>query len=320
MRTVVETEYSVDDVFQSLVTTKEMFQQKVALNTNARALKMNAERKTLSLFMIKELNACTSAQYRPLLIPWYVTFAVPQPITLATNLQESLQIRPLTDRDMLYIQDYVRVTGLNDKGESKRWFYTYNHNIDHPYFSSRPGFVRAKMKYQGMVGVVGDGGKTRLTWLANLDLGGMIPASFTTGLLMTLMTMPIEIVKDTKEYIMKQEGGVADVAKSSFAQEGMDHELADFSNKEAAIEELQRKLTRSERKRDELTASLVEKETELKRVIEEKDYELKHAVKVKDDELKRAIKEKDDELQEMNDQITKLRRRLPRGVQALEEV
>ena len=205
-----------------------------------------------------------------------------------------------------------------DDGDGRgRWFFSYNHDIDHPYFAPRPGFVRASLKCQGMVGVVGDSGTTRLTWLANFDFGGLIPSSFTTGLLMGLMTYPVIVVRATKENLKAQEGGVADIAKPSLAQEDHGNEPGAVSRE--AFEEVRKELERSRIRagvlrdelkaaQDNLTASLEEKEAEFKRAIEVKEREHKRAIEEKDRELKRAIEEKN----EKDEQITELRRRLPR--------
>ena len=102
----------------------------------------------------------------------------------------------MTDRDIFIVQDYVRVKSQNDGGMSdETWFYTYNNDVDHPYFAPQSGFVRAKMKYQGMVGVLGDGGKTRLTWLVNMDFGGTVPTSFMNAMIVNLMAFPISVME-----------------------------------------------------------------------------------------------------------------------------
>ena len=141
--------------------------------------------------------------------------------------------RPLTNRDTFYVQDYLRVAGSDSK-----YFYTYNHSLDHPSFASRSGFVRAKVQYQGMVGVVGDGGKTRLTWMVNLDSGGLVPTSFMTGLQVSIMTFPIQVLEDTKEYVKKQEGEVTDFTKASPAKGGFDHEFGEGEEEEAGREQV----------------------------------------------------------------------------------
>ena len=66
---------------------------------------------------------------------------------------------PFTPRYLFLLQDYVRIDA--DDGP---WFYTLNHDLPHPFFQSRPGFVKASIKRTGMVGQSGDfGGKqTRL--------------------------------------------------------------------------------------------------------------------------------------------------------------
>ena len=40
-----------------------------------------------------------------------------------------------------------------------------------------------------MVGVLGGGGKTRLTWLVNMDFGGLIPSSFSNALIVSLVSL-----------------------------------------------------------------------------------------------------------------------------------
>ena len=240
-------------------------------------------------------------------------------------------IRPLTDRDILYVQEFVRVTGSEDRNASNRWWYTYNQSVEHPYFASRPGFVRVKMKYQGMVGVVGDGGKTRLTWMVNYDLGGILPSSFATALLVSLMALPIHVLEDTKDRVKKREDEVTDIVKSSLAQEDHSHGTAVVSRK--VFEELQEKLKSSERRnevlrdenkllRDELTDSLGEKEREIELALEEKDKDHERTIAEKDEQLKKKVVElaakdeelrsKDVELQRAVSEIMELRRRLPR--------
>ena len=59
--------------------------------------------------------------------------------------------------------------------------YTYNHDLPHPAFLERKGFVRASIQYQGMVGKPIDKG-TRLTWLVNMNMGSVVPSAFTGAL------------------------------------------------------------------------------------------------------------------------------------------
>ena len=205
---------------------------------------------------------------------------------------------------MLYVQDYVRVTSDNGNA-GDTWFYTYNHSIDHPYFESRPGFVRAKTTYQGMVGVLGDGDQTRLTWLAHLDFGGIVPSAFTTRLLLNWMALPLQVMESAKEYHKKEEKQTTDVARFPHSQMVLGYEPAQVSH-EKALKELQEKLKRSEERnqvlREELATSLGDKEVELKRVVTEKNEELRR----KDEEHRVVLAEKDKEIME-------LRRRLPRA-------
>ena len=115
-----------------------------------------------------------------------------------------LPIRPLTVRDYIIVQDFVRVLGGaegNDFGHN--WFFTYNHDFEHPYFAPRPGFVRSSVKYQGMVGVLGDNGKMRLTWLVNFDFGGLLPSSFMVGVLVSVMAYPVSVRDGVKENMQR---------------------------------------------------------------------------------------------------------------------
>tara|TARA_A100001015_G_scaffold219200_1_gene246502 strand:+ start:991 stop:1566 length:576 start_codon:yes stop_codon:yes gene_type:complete len=180
---------------------------------------------------------------------------------------------------MIYVQNYVRVIGTDSK-----YFYTYNHSLDHPYFASRPGFVRAKMKYQGMVGVVGDGGKTRLTWLVNMDFGGLVPTSFMAGLLVSIMSFPIQVLEDTKEYVKKKEGEVTDITKSSPAKEEFIHKFGEGEEEEG------------EGKREsaaelKLKAELVEMKAEMAKKDE--------ALRRKDEDHRIALTQKDKEIMEL---------------------
>ena len=239
--------------------------------------------------------------------------------------------RPLANRDMVFVQDYLRVAGSYSK-----YFYTYNHSIDHPFFASRLGFVRANVQYQGMVGAVGDGGKTRVTWLVNMDFGGLVPSSFVAGLLVSIMSFPVQVLEDTKEYLKKQEGKGTDITKSSPAKGGIDHELdqseeeegaskgAAFEGKRESAAELKLKAELAKMK-----AAMVRKDERLKKQGEEfrkqqeefgrKDEELRR----KDDELRSKDEElrmKDEKhlivLADKDKEIMELRRRLPRVAEA----
>ena len=148
----------------------------------------------------------------------------------------TLHTRPLTDRDVFVVQHYVRVTSDNDGGTSDRtWFYTYNHDVDHHYFAPRSGFVRAKMKYQGMVGVLGDRGKARLTWLVNLDFGGAVPTSFMNAMIVNLMIYPVSFVEETPEFLQEKKGNVAALT-SSAALEDLTSAAAKSKRDHVAVE------------------------------------------------------------------------------------
>ena len=234
--------------------------------------------------------------------------------------------RPLSDRDVLFVQDFVRVIS-NDGGDaSDRWFYTYSHSVEHPYFASRPGFVRANVKYQGLVGVLGDGGKTRLTWMVNFDFGGLVPSSFASSFLLFAMNYAYEVEEETKMYLEQQQGKVTGIAKPSPAQDRLSYEPVGVSSRDEALEELREKLKRSEKQvnalRDELVASLREKDRELDRALDEKHKELERALEKKDKELNQALAEKnevlrmkDELLAEKDKQMMELRRRVPRVVE-----
>ena len=245
--------------------------------------------------------------------------------------------RPLTNRYMFVVQDYVRVPSGNSGGTSDLGpcFYTYNHDIDHPYFAHRPGFLRFKVKNQGLVATLGDEGKTRLTWLANMDPGGMIPSAFVNGLLVGLMSTPFVVVEQTEEYLGVRNGcDVADLTKPSPTQveeeeEGQGNRAvlesaaelklkaelaemkAEMARKDEESREREAELKRAialkdDEMRHDLTASLAEKERELA----EKDIGLKRAVeesRMKDN----LLKEKDKLLAEKDKQMMELRRRLP---------
>ena len=229
---------------------------------------------------------------------------------------------------MFIVQDYVRVPGGNGGGTSDQGhYYSYNHDIDHPYFAHRPGFVRMKVKNQGLVATLGGEGKTRLTWLVNMDFGGMVPSAFVKGLLVGVMATPFVIVEQTKEHLGVRKGGdVADLAKSSSTQEDRDHVSQEAFEK--MRDELKRAQMRAVVLRDELTlaqstiaASLGEKEVELNgAVLDTKrdnvaDEKLKAEVAEMKAEMARKdedLRSKDEELKVMKAEVQELRRRLPR--------
>ena len=73
MRTVVETECSVDDIFDMLKA--ESVEASTKKYTDGRAFSEKlkaADKVVVVLFQIQELNATTSVRYRELSLPWYV--------------------------------------------------------------------------------------------------------------------------------------------------------------------------------------------------------------------------------------------------------
>ena len=102
---------------------------------------------------------------------------------------------PFHSRFLFIVQDYCR---LKEGG-----FVCYNTDVEHPYFSQREsfGFERGKMRFQGMVGVstqAGELGTSRLTWLVNVDFGGLVPASAVRSGLITGMYYPKQVGKDLR--------------------------------------------------------------------------------------------------------------------------
>ena len=236
---------------------------------------------------------------------------------------------------MFIVQDYVRVPGGNGGITSDRGhFYTYNHDIDHPHFAHRSGFVRMKVKNQGLVGTLGDEGKTRLTWLVNVDFGGMVPSAFVNGLVVGLMSTPLMIVDQTEEYLGERKGGnVTDLTESFPTQEeeeeGKGNGAAHESKREIAAElelkaelaEMKAEVARKDEELRKKDVALTGKVEELKRKDEElrkKDGALAGKVeelKRKDEELRKKGGElagKVEELKIKEAKIQELRRRLPR--------
>ena len=339
---------SVDDVFDYLVcdigSTK--FKEVMKRYGKSEKLKQIAAGSQAYPFVVKERNAATTLLYRQLPLPWYVTI---QCFGDETRVLRSLYTnpprphRPLTDRDVFIVQDYVRVKSQNDGGMSdETWFYTYNNDVDHPYFAPRSGFVRAKMKYYGLVGVLGDGGKTRLTWLVNLDFGGTVPSSFMNAMIVNLMVYPITIVENTTVHLQKKHGNVA-AATSSAALEDLTSAAAKSKGADVDVE---LELPYLKAKLSEMKADMARKDVELSKKDEEltkKDEELKgkdEELRGKDEELRgkgeelrgkdEALRRKDEEhgnvladkekahrsvLAEKDKEIMELRRRLPRVVE-----
>ena len=229
---------------------------------------------------------------------------------------------------MFVVQDYLRVAGNKDGDPGGKWFVAYNHDIEHPHFAPRDGFVRAHVKYQGMIAIPGEAGETRLYWLVNMDFGGLIPSSFAEGLLVSVMSYPLSVAEDAEAYgrkkvVMKDRGGLNNISRSSAIEE-LDNESGKVSRQEfnGMREDLELKATLAKMK-----AELVDKDEELRSQNEElrrKDEELRR----KDEELRRRnqehqneladkeeeLRRKDDELKSKGKQIMELRKRLPRVV------
>ena len=212
---------------------------------------------------------------------------------------------------MFVVKDYVRVPGGKGGGTSDRGhhFYTYNHDIDHPHFAHRPGFVRGNLRYQGMVGTLGDDGKTRLTWLVNMDPGGMVPSAFVNGLLVGVMATPFIIVETTEEYLGVRKGGDLDDLAKSFPtqeeeEEGKGNGAALERKRENAVE-LKLKLELAEMK-----AEMARKDEESRR----KDEEHKQEIAKKDEDMRRKDGEHQIALADKEKEIMELRKRLPRAV------
>ena len=185
---------------------------------------------------------------------------------VATRICEShhqhvslLSLRPLTDRDYIIVQDYVRVLGRTDgNDDGHNWFFTYNHDFEHPYFAPRPDFVRSSVRYQGMVGVLGDSGKTRLTWLVNYDFGGLIPSSFSSQMLLSLMSFPVATIEAVKKG--KQQSSVLENDDDARGESGGDGAKAEasVSNTSALLETIAE--LKAQRKKDALMVAGLKEE------------------------------------------------------------
>ncbi len=204
------------------------------------------------------------------------------------------------------MQDYVRVVGSDNGDGSDRWFFTYNHDAEHPHFATRPGFVRIKMKFQGMVGIMGNGGKTRLTWFVNMDFGGLVPSSFTQGFLLATLSMPISVVQETKNYLLEEDAdnshggkGTNSATTTLSASELVELELPDLK---AELAEMKAEMGRKNKE-------LRKKDDELRR----KDDEHQNELAGKDEELRRKDEGHRVVLAEKDKEIMELRRRLPRA-------
>ena len=207
LRSVIETSASVDDVFDFLIGEfRGVFDSDEGPESDVLSASHSHMRSKVKSTMDQQLlryvyhrleqDALATIQYRTLPVPW-----------------------PLTSRDFFVVQDYIRVTGSNHEGTQTNWFFTYNHDLQHPYFAPRRGFVRAHVKYQGMVGVSAQRCRTRLTWLVNMDFGGFIPSSFMGALAVAVMGYPFHVVAESEKLVQglslsKRNRGIKSISKA----------------------------------------------------------------------------------------------------------
>ena len=135
---------------------------------------------------------------------------------------------PLSQRYCFIVQDYQMV-----RDDESSWFYTYNHDIDHPYFNRRDGFVRLSVKFQGLVGVPtsetctkpvsiqGHTNTTRLTWLVNMDYGGLVPIRFFQHVLQEIMFLPSAKVIEM-EHCLNLKSSESGVKRGDFSSNSSD--------------------------------------------------------------------------------------------------
>ena len=132
----------------------------------------------------------------------------------------------------------------------------------------------------------------------------MVPHSFTSALVVSLMNFPIQIVEDTKKYLHETQGGeMTDIEKSTSSQGDHRHALAGASHEEA-LKELQEKLKRSEKRNEVLREELKRKEKKLRGELKRKE--------TKSSLLRQRIKSLVEEEAEV--ELPVLRRRLKRAL------
>lgn len=85
-----------------------------------------------------------------------------------------------------------------------------------------------------MVGILGEGGKTRLTWLLNMDFGGLIPSAFIQRVFEGMMAYPISTLEETKTYhnIVNQSQHSETRAKDAEAQTDLEDILSEHLGEE----------------------------------------------------------------------------------------
>ena len=163
MRSVVECDFSTDEVFEHLISgvagSGINAIQRLARKTGSESQRKGGSGRVLYPYSNVDKDVATCLRYAEVPFPW-----------------------PFEPRDSYVVQDYVR---FRSRGDSSS-FVTYNHDVEHTYFKKRRGFVRAQVKYQGVVGESVHG-KTRLTWLLNIDFRGLVPTAAVQGFLSTTM-------------------------------------------------------------------------------------------------------------------------------------
>ena len=91
-----------------------------------------------------------------------LTFRTSNPLHLRISQPcETKQVNfpwPLSPRDSFVVQDFLL---RGQDGMDGQFIVTYNHDIDHDYFAPRSGFVRMKVKHQGLVTSTGKKKSTR---------------------------------------------------------------------------------------------------------------------------------------------------------------
>ena len=108
---------------------------------------------------------------------------------LLTSLHRCLFTTPqLGSRDTVCTT--VFLWAGNEQDIQERTFVVYGCSLDK--FPRRQGYVRFQIKYQGFVVVRAPMPKpsARLTWLANMELGGFIPSAFAKYAMLRVMARP----------------------------------------------------------------------------------------------------------------------------------
>ena len=226
LRSTIETTYSCKEVFDFLLTSMRW----KTLSRHSKNLDSVAS-KAISgdshvLFRRQHQDGIVGIFYKEIPFPW-----------------------PFTSRYVFIVQDYCQ----RQAESGSMFFFCYNHDVEHPHFSERQGFQRARMKFQGMVGVPCDTRKaTKLTWLVNIDFCGLVPTMAMHSGLKTWMFYPRKV-----ELEMEEERGASQV------QERLKAVLAQLKSKEAEIEEKDKQLAKMCKELEKKGKELEMKEKEL---------------------------------------------------------